>query len=695
MSGRGEADRGHVAALEHGEWQRAFDLLRALDEERTLAPDELEQLGHAAYGSGDLEGAITAWERLHADRVAARDLAAAAGAATTIAIYLMMDTGLMAPVRGWLTRAERLLEHEDETAVDAWIAVVRTYERLMCGDMEAARSWAPRAIEVGERHDEVAAATVGRVALARLRIFEGDVDEGLALLDDAAVTTLSGQLDALAAGMVYCELVCAMQGLAQYDRAEEWTEAMERWRRDNAFGGLGGRCRVHRAEILRLRGSCTEAEEEALHACDELRPWMRREFGWPLTELGTIRLRRGDLAGAEEAFLGAHEHGWDPQPGLALLRLAQGNVVEAAASIRHALDHPLNVPSKERPPNVELRRAPLLDAQVEIAAAAGDPATAGKAAAELTGIAERFRSRALVASAALARGRVARCEGDDDAATRECTQAVAAWSEVGAPYEAARARLVLAEAHRARGNEESARLELRAARRTLRRVGAQLHLDELDETPEAKATPSTSSVFRLDGDTRTITFDGRSILLRDLKGMRYLARLLAEPGREFHVMDVVAVEQGVRGPGDSDWVSQELPATRHSDAGPMLDSQAKEAYRRRLAEIEDDIDEATALGDTDRVALAAADRDYLVRELARAVGLGGRQRMSGSTSERARASVTRALRYALARIAEHHPSLGDHLEQTIRTGTYCCYLPDPRVPTCWETERARPTTNRR
>jgi tetratricopeptide (TPR) repeat protein len=693
---RGQVDGAERAAdaLARADWAEGLAHLQQLDEERALSPAELELLAQAAYGSGDLEAAITAWERLHADRVAAGEHRAAAAAATKVAMYLMMDTGMMAPVRGWVSRAERLLEGLPEAPVHAWLAMVRTYERLLSGDLENAAVWARRAIDVGTRQQAPGATAMGRVATARLRILDGRVDEGLALLDEAAVATVSGELEPLTVGMVYCELVCAMQGLAQYDRAEEWTEAMEHWRRDHAFGGMHGRCRVHRAEILRLRGSCDAAEAEALHACEELRPWMRREYGWPLTELGTIRLRRGDLAGAEEAYLAAHEHGWDPHPGLALLRLAQGRAHEAHALIRDALERPVNVPSKERPPSGGLRRAPLLEAQVEIALAVGEVDEARSAADELTGTAESFRSLALLAGAALARGRVALATCDAVTAVRECGRAVDGWCEVAAPYEVAVARLALAEAHRAAGNEQAGLLEARAARVGFERIGAQGRVREAvaaagapaatDPTPGPASAATGPSIFQLEGDTRRIAFDGTTVLLRDLKGMRYLARLLAEPDRERHVLDLVAIEEGVApapGPAGTDG----LVASSGGHAGAALDSQAKEAYRRRLRDIEDDIEEAVRLGDTERVALAEADRDYLVRELSRSFGLGGRARTVGSTSERARASVTRALRYALDRVASHHPALGDHLSRTVYTGTYCSYRPDPRAPIDWTT----------
>ena len=246
---------------------------------------------------------IEAWERAYALCVEAGEKEAAAGAAVRVAMHLLFDTALMAPVRGWLARAERQLEGRGDTPAGAWLAVVRAYERMLTGDLSGARPWARRAIELGSKHDSAACA-LGRVAEARLLILDGDVEHGLALLDEVGVATVFGELDPLSTGVVYCELVCALQGLAQYDLAEQWTEAMERWCKTNAIGSLHGRCRVHRAEILRLRGSCGAAETEALGACQELRPYLRRELGWPLTELGRIRLRMGDIEGAEQRLAG-------------------------------------------------------------------------------------------------------------------------------------------------------------------------------------------------------------------------------------------------------------------------------------------------------------------------------------------------------------------------------------------------------
>jgi tetratricopeptide (TPR) repeat protein len=248
MSGAGGlplVERARSAAAV-GDWQQAYELLRRADADGLLAAADLPALGEAAYAAGHLDVSIEVWERAHAACLRAGDEVAAAGAAVRVAMHLLFDTALMAPVRGWLARAEGLLGDRGETPAYAWLAVVRAYERMLTGDLPGARRWARHAVEAGSRWDPAACA-IGRVAHARLLILDGDVRQGLALLEQAGVATVSGDLDPLSTGVVYCELVCTLQGLAQYDLAEQWTEAMERWCETNAIGSLRGRCRVHRA----------------------------------------------------------------------------------------------------------------------------------------------------------------------------------------------------------------------------------------------------------------------------------------------------------------------------------------------------------------------------------------------------------------------------------------------------------------
>lgn len=676
------------AAVHQGRWDEALATL-ARSGDLTDSAEGLELLATAEYGAGGHESAVDAWERLYALHLRLGEPVAAGRAGAMAAMFILMDSGLMAPVRGWLARVDRLLTDAPEGPVHALVAMTRTYERFISGDLEAARQWAGRAIDLGTRHDVLPAQVLGRTAAARIQLFDGEVAEGLDALDALATLLLSGEVDPLTCGMMMCELVCAAQGLAQYDKAEEWTAAYEALGPGGGhFGSMGGRCRLHRAQIQRLRGDVAGAEIEATRACDELRPWLRREFGWPLSELGAIRLRRGDLAGAEQAFVAAHACGWEPQPGLAQVRFLQGQVDAAVTLINEALERPLRIPSKERPPIGGLTRAPLLEVQVEVALAAGDVASARAAATELAEIAAIYQSVALTAGATLASGRVALAEGRHAEAVHACRSSVEAWCQIGAPFEAAAARLVLAAAHDGAGETVLADAERSAAASGFTDIGAvaptvAAHQVARDVVARGAASPEPAAVFRRAGDTRTVRYLGTEIVVRDLVGLRYLARLLSDAGREFHVLDLVAIEHGVSAaPGIAGEADPDLMLGRN-DAGPMLDDQARRAYQRRLADIEEDIEDAERLRDPDRAELARRDRDYLVAELSRAFGLGGRSRDAGSTSERARTSVTRSIRYALRKLDEHHPQLAEHLTRTVGTGTYCTYAPDPHAAPAW------------
>jgi tetratricopeptide (TPR) repeat protein len=654
-------DSAHAATVA-GDWTRAFEQFRDADAMGLLRLGDLPVFANAAYAAGQLDSTIRIWERAHTAFFEAGDRVMAAGAAVRVAMHLLFDTALMAPVRGWLARAERLLDDE-LTPAHAWFAVVRNYERMLSGDIDGARQWARRALEIGAACD-LAAAAIGTVAEGRLRILDGDVEAGIAMLDDAGAAVMSGELDPLSTGVVYCELVCALQGLAHYDRAEQWTEAMERWAQTNAIGSLHGRCRVHRAEILRLRGRCDEAEREALAAWNELQPYLRRELGWPLNELGHIRLHKGDLDGAEEAFVAAQHLGWQAHPGLAIVWQTRGDTPSALDALRDALERPSYVPSKEQPPNTPLWRAPLLAAHVDAEIEAGDLERARWSEAELCDIADRYQSPALRATASSATGRVHLAGGNVAAAASAFAEAVRLWNDIGAPYEAARAQLALAAAYTADGNHD------RAARE---RTAAEAMLDRVTTGPtrmQPALTLSEHATFHREDDVWSIEFAGQAVRIRDARGLHHLSRLLQAPGREFHVLDLVAADTG-KAMGSL------------GDAGPLLDEQAKATYRRRLAEIDADIDDARAARDAEREAQADDERAFLLRELSRAVGLSGRDRRAGSASERARVAVTRSLRHAIARIAERHRTLGEHLQHCIRTGTYCAYEPDPRAPVHW------------
>ena len=480
-------------AMARQAWDEAYQLLSGADRSGGLDVDALPVLADAAYLAGHPERALDAWERVHAANVKSGDMAAAAASAVRVAFFLV-DAGLMRPLRGWLRRAEQLLEGQAQSAVNGEVAMIRAFASLNSGALDEALEWSRRALDIATRFDDPQTKALARLAEGRTLIYTGHPAEGLAILDEVVTTATAGELNPMIGGLAYCVSVCCWQALADYERAAEWTEAMQRWCDRHAVGSFHGRCRVHRAELLRLRGASREAEEEARGAREEMRVYARGELGWPTYEIGQIRLRLGDLAGAEEAFLEAHEFGWDPQPGLAMLRLAQGDVEGAARSIRQALEDPMESPSQELPPNTALRRAPRLAVQVEIAIAATDLDRARRAAEELAETAETFGTKALRAIAMTARGAVELAEGDPPSARRRYREAVRLWNELDAPYEAARARVGLAEAQRAAGDEDGAVLELRAARSILERLGARVDLQHvtrlLGETRVARSAAS-------------------------------------------------------------------------------------------------------------------------------------------------------------------------------------------------------------
>jgi hypothetical protein len=215
---------------------------------------------------------------------------------------------------------------------------------------------------------------------------------------------------------------------------------------------------------------------------------------------------------------------------------------------------------------------------------------------------------------------------------------------------------------------------------------------QLEAGPAAAAAAGAGNLIRREGEYWTVVFDGSLVRLRDAKGLRHLARLLTHPGREFHALDLEAAQgppappapAAPQGPRGRAWDGELTVRPDLGDAGALLDAPAKAAYQARLVELEAEL--AAAEGDNDpaRAARARVEREFLVAELARAVGLGGRDRRAAAHAERARLNVTRAIRAAVANLARQHPALGRHLSATIRTGRYCVYVPDPRAPITWE-----------
>ena len=485
-------ESGRDAVRRHA-WREAFELLTAADQAHDLNADDLEELAHAAWWSGHAQACISARERaypLHLEAGRPRRAALVALALAKGQFELRASAVGMA----WLSRAERLLRDEPLGVEHGHLARLQSVIALEADfDYDRARELATKTLEIGGLFGDPDLMALGLQDQGRALVARGRVDEGMKLLDEAAVAALSGELQAMTTGIIYCNLIGTCEGMADYKRAREWTDAARRWCDRQSIAAFPGMCRVHRAEVIRLQGSWEEAELEARGAFEELRGFIAEYAAEAMYVIGETRLARGDLVEARDAFRQAHELGREPNPGLALLRLAEGDVPAAAAAIKRGLA------SAGQP----LPRSRLLPAQVTIALAAGDRATSAAAAAELESIASTFGTAALKARALSARAAVTLAEGDAESAVRDFCEALTFWREVAAPYEEAKTRVGLAAAYHAGADPEGALLELRAAHATFARLGAALderHVTDLlaeagDTTTHPAATATRTFMF--------------------------------------------------------------------------------------------------------------------------------------------------------------------------------------------------------
>lgn len=511
------AQRGRIAFSERS-WGRALELLATADEGGALTAADLDAYGESAWWMGRLGEAIEVRERAFAAHKAAGDPRRAA--ATALALANDYSHRLQSPVAsGWVRRAERLLADLPESREHGYLQRPHIGAALARGAFDEALERAERLLEIADRLGDADLEALGLQDKGRALIAAGQVAEGMAFLDEAVVAAMSGSVSPYATAVVYCNATVACEDLTDYRRASEFAEAAKRWCDRQTIAGFPGMCRVRRVEIIRLRGAWAEAEAEARQACAELQDFCLDYAGEGFYQIGEIRLRMGDLAGAEKAFSQAHEMGRDPQPGLAMLRHAQGRTDAGARLLARALADLAAVP---------LVRARLLPAEVELALTLGDHDRAEAGAAELEGIASQYGTHVLRAAAAVARGTVALADGESDVAIDVLGRARRIWQETDAPYEAARARRVLAEAYVAGGDPEAAELELSAAATAFERLGAAVDLEQVNRlrTGLIRAAPGASAPARA---TRTFMFTDivRSTNLIDAVGDEAWGGLLA------------------------------------------------------------------------------------------------------------------------------------------------------------------------
>ncbi len=441
-------------------WGGAYAQLSAAEAEAPLEREDLERLAVAAYLIGRDEESTEVWVRAHHECNRRGDLVGAARCALRLGTQLLV-MGEMARGGGWLARARRMLEELDQDCVErGWLLVP---DAIQCFDSEPATAYGTlgRAVEIGIRFGDPDLVALARNAQGWALVRLGQPASGAVLLDEAMVAVTAGEVSAFVAGGVYCAAIEACQESFDLRRAREWTAALTRWCASQPdLVPYRGQCLAYRAEIMRLQGDWPEALEEAQRARDRLSG--HPALGMACYQEGELHRLRGDYAEAEDAYREAHRWGHSPQPGLAELRLAQGDAAAAAATIRRVVDE-----VKDR-----AARCRVLAAAVEIELAVDDVGVARAAADELSHIAAELDAPLLSAIAATAVGAVLLAEGDAQAACDTLRPVWVAWRELEAPYEAARVRVLVGLACRALGDEDTAEMELDAARTVFERLGA-------------------------------------------------------------------------------------------------------------------------------------------------------------------------------------------------------------------------------
>ena len=476
-------------ALERHSWDTAYEMLNEADRNGALTAEGLKLLAESAWFAAQPEAVLDALERAYAAYLEAGDRSSAAMMAYRLAEQYAQR--LEMPIaNAWAARAEALGADQPDFPVHghlAWMRGLMTFQ--LAGDPGAALEQFDVSLAIAERTGDRDVYAKSLHDKGRCLCSLGRLSEGLSLMDEAMVAAVGGGLAPDATGYVYCNMIHECSHLGDYRRAAEWTEVTARWSERQSLPAFSGVCRIHRAELLRLRGDWRDAEAEAQRACDEL-PRFNVHFalGYGFYEIGEVRRRMGDLDAAEAAYGRAHEFGLDPEPGLSLLRLAQGKPAAAAAGVRRLLAGDVKDP---------LIRLRWLVAQADIAVAVEDAKTAAAASDEIDAIVEEYQAPALHAAAARVRGAVRLANGAPEAAIAELRRAREGWQEVEAPYEVAEVRVLLGAAYRAMGEDEAAILELKAANATFERLGAVLAAEStgelLGELAAASAVPERVS----------------------------------------------------------------------------------------------------------------------------------------------------------------------------------------------------------
>jgi class 3 adenylate cyclase len=476
------------SAYDRCEWPAAFDAFVRADGAQPLDPGDLERAALAAVWIGEAEACIELRQRAFAAYTGAGNSRRAAAMAMAVCVD-HARFGRMTIAFGWLRRAEKLLEDCEPCPELAQLAELHANVALdVEHDADEALAYSEDALRIATECDDVDLQAAARAAIGTVLVRFGRLDEGMRHIDAAMIDAVSGLLDPITTARVYCATISLCQALGDLRRASEWADQATACAARPGMGDFPGDCRMHRAEITRLRGDWAGAERELHDVMAELQKWSGGHVGQAWYELGEIALRRGELAAAREAFDQAARSGKDPQPGLAMLRLAEGDEAIASALVRAAVAN-----AGDADP---LAVGQLLPALVEMQLACGDLAGAAEAADRLAEIARVYPTVVLAARSATSRARVAAASGEDVDAVAAARSAAALWRDAGAPYETAQAQHLLAEAALRTGDRELAMVEVDAALSVFRHLGARRDAEAAGILRDRVGTPAVGRQVR-------------------------------------------------------------------------------------------------------------------------------------------------------------------------------------------------------
>ena len=481
------------ACYERQAWREARDILLEADQESPLGADDLDRLAACSFMLGFESEGYDIWARAHHEFLARGDVDRAAGAAFRIGFGLLAK-GQHAHGSGWLARSRRVLDDAGaDSVVRGFLLMPDGIRAGIAGEYERAHALFSEALAIGQRFGDADLVAFARQGQGRALIKQGRIADGVALLDEVMVAVTSGELQPLSTGDIYCSVIDACSEIFDLRRAHEWTAALDEWCATQSEQiPFRGSCLIHRAEILQLRGSWTDALREAERACERLLvPPPRPSAGRAFYQRGELHRLRGELEEAEAAYRQASELGRKPQPGLALLRLAQGDTDTAVSSIRRCVEETRDLSIKAR----------ALCAYVEILLATNDIAGAHEALDRVNEMARLLDAPFLRAMSGHCAGAIAIAEGDPESALASLVPTVAIWRDLAAPYEEARTRELIARASHAVGDDDTAELEAEAARALYARLGAATDVARVDALASDRPT-GRSTDARSGGPTR-------------------------------------------------------------------------------------------------------------------------------------------------------------------------------------------------